>query len=191
MKEGSCRAGVLVLRTVGWPDQLMIRRVAFDKAVGAGAAGALAWELVVRALLLAGAPLFDLVRLLGTMVTGDGPPWVWWPVGLALHALVGATWAIFYAYFVWSTWDVRPAVQGLGFAVGPALLAGLVMIPQLGLMHELVLRGDWPDPGRFAWRLGWGGPTGIVLGHLVYGAVMGALYVRPVGQPVRTERSRA
>jgi hypothetical protein len=33
-------------------------------------------------------------------------------------------------------------------------------------------------------KLGWGGPTGIVIGHLVYGAVMGGLYVKPVGYKV-------
>jgi hypothetical protein len=169
----------------------MIRRVAFAKAIAAGAAGALAWELFARALLAAGLPVFDLVRMLGTLVLGEEAGWPWWPVGLALHALVGATWAIFYAYFFWSSWQAAPPLQGLVFSLGPALLAGLVMVPQLGLMHEGILRGALPAPGRFALRLGWGGPVGLVLGHLVYGAVMGALYTRPVGHRVRAERARA
>jgi hypothetical protein len=166
----------------------MIRRVAFRKAVVAGAAGALAWELVVRLLLWCGVPLFDLVRTLGTMVLGAAPAWQWWPVGLGMHAAVGAIWAIFYAYFFWSTLDRAPAVQGLVFSLGPAFLAGLVMVPQMGLMHALMLRGEMPTPGTFGLNLGWGGPAGILLGHLVYGLVMGSLYTRPVGHKVGQRR---
>jgi hypothetical protein len=69
----------------------VIRRVAFRKAVLAGVIGALAWETAIRALILLGFPLRDLVRFLGTMIVGQASPLVWWPVGLALHASVGAT----------------------------------------------------------------------------------------------------
>ena len=67
------------------------------------------------------------------------------------------------------------------FSFGPAVLAGLVMVPQMGWMNEQVLSGSMPNPGLFAWHLGWGGPMGLVLGHLIYGATMGSLYTRPVG----------
>ena len=162
----------------------MIRRVAFGKAILAGALGALAWEALVRILILFGVPLFDLVFTLGTMVLGDVRPWLWWPAGLVLHATVGAIWAIFYAYFFWSTYDWRPAFQGLLFSVGPAVLAGLIMVPQMSFMHPLILAGRLPVPGVFGVKLGWGGPAGILLGHLIYGAVMGSLYIRPVGYRV-------
>lgn len=162
----------------------MIRRVAFAKAVFAGAVGALAWELVVRLLIWSGLPLFDLVFTLGTMIAGEARPWVWWPVGLALHATVGSIWAVFYAYFFWSTYDLPPLVQGLLFSLGPAALAGVIMVPQMSFMHPLILDGKLPPTGLFGVRLGWGGPAGIIIGHLIYGAVMGSLYVRPVGYPV-------
>jgi hypothetical protein len=163
----------------------VIRRVAFAKAGLAGAAGAIAWEVVARALLAAGLPLFDLVRVLGTLVAGDGPAWRWWPAGLAVHVAVGIVWAVFYAYFVWSILDRPPAVQGAAFSLGPALLAGLVMVPQLDAMHPLILAGEMPRLGVFGAGWGWGGPAGIVAGHLAYGAVLGGLYTRPVGRPVR------
>jgi hypothetical protein len=163
----------------------VIRRVAFRKAILGGVAGALAWELVLRVLILAGIPLFDLVRLLGTMLMGSRPAWLWWPAGLALHTAVGAIWAIFYAYFFWSTFEWGPAVQGLVFSCIPMVLAGVVMLPQIGWMHPLVLRGELARPGLFAISEGWGGPAGIILGHLVFGCTMGLLYTRPVGSPVR------
>lgn len=155
--------------------------MAFGKAILAGAIGALVWEVVIRVLILLGLPLFDLVFVLGTMVTADRRPWMWWPTGMAMHATVGAIWAIFYAYFFWSTYDLRPSSQGLLFSLGPAVLAGLIMVPQMSYMHTLMLEGRLPFTSVFAVNLGWGGPTGIVLGHLIYGAVMGGLYVKPVG----------
>jgi hypothetical protein len=162
----------------------VIRRVAFRKAILAGITGALAWEAVVRLLIVLGFPLGDLVRFLGTMIAGDAPWQVWWPLGLALHASVGAVWAIFYAYFFWSTFNWHPPLQGLVFASIPIVLAGLVMLPQLALMHPLVLRGEIPRPGVFSFGIGWGGPTAIILGHVIYGVVMGSLYTRPVGYRV-------
>jgi hypothetical protein len=162
----------------------VIRRVAFRKAVLAGVTGALAWEAAVRALIVLGLPLLDLVRLLGTMAVPHSPAWIWWPVGLALHATVGAIWAIFYAYFFWSMFEWRPPIQGMVFSLIPTTLAGLIMAPQLGWMHPLVLQGVIPHPGLFGLGLGWGGPAGIVLGHLIYGLTMGSLYTRPVGYPV-------
>ena len=67
----------------------MIRRVAFGKAILAGAIGALAWEVVLRVLTLLGLPLFDLVFILGTMIAADARPQLWWPVGMAMRLLLG------------------------------------------------------------------------------------------------------
>src|SRR5687768_4336195 len=115
----------------------MIRRVSFRKAILAGIAGATAWEVAVRLLIQFGLQMFDLVHVLGTMVFSPGAPaWMWWPVGMLMHASAGAIWAIFYAYFFWSLFDTRPALQGLLFSLLPALLAGLVMIPQMDLMLD-------------------------------------------------------
>ena len=158
----------------------MIRRVAFGKAVFAGATGALAWEVTLRVLILAGVPLFDLVYILGTMVTGRTRPWQWWPIGMALHATVGAIWSIFYAYFFWSTFDLSPPMQGLIFSLGPTILAGLIMVPQMDLM----LNGASPPFRVFAIGIGMLGPVSILLGHLIYGVVLGSIYVRPVGYSV-------
>lgn len=163
----------------------MMRLVAFRKAIIAGSAGALAWEGVIRAAGAAGLPVFDLPKMLGTLLAPAAPAWEWWPAGMLLHAMVGAIWAIFYAYFFFYTLDTAPAVQGLLFSLGPLALAALIMMPQMALMHPLILAGRMPAPGLFAARLGWGGPLSLAAGHAVYGAVMGALYTRPVGHPAR------
>jgi hypothetical protein len=163
----------------------MIRRVAFEKAGLAGVCGALGWEVVMRTLLWLDVPLFDIVRLLGTLVWGEEDVWKWWITGMLLHAGVGAIWAVFYAYFFWSAFEWPPVAQGIIFSLLPAILAGVVMIPQIGYMHPLVLQGMEPSPGLFASRMGWGGPVGDFLGHGIYGAILGSLYQRPVGLAAR------
>jgi hypothetical protein len=163
----------------------MIRRVAFKKAILAGVLGAVSWEIVMRGLILLGLPMFDLVHALGTLLLGvTAPNWQWWPVGMILHASVGAIWAIFYAYFFWSFFDYPPVIQGMIFSLLPAVLAGLIMVPQLDFMNESILAGRLTKNGIFASGVGWGGPTAVILGHLVYGIVLGYLYQRPVGYAV-------
>lgn len=159
----------------------MIRRVAFGKAVMAGVAGAAAWEIAVRVLIGIGLPIFDLVRILGMMVLGRGAQvWEWWPVGMSMHVAIGAIWAIFYAYFFWSFIDAPPILQGILFSLLPAVLAGLIMVPQMDFM----LNGQRQPLRVFAIGIGILGPVSIVIGHLIYGAVLGSIYVRPVGYPV-------
>ena len=160
----------------------MIRIVSYRKAVLAGAAAAVAWELVMRPLLLAGLPLVDIVRMLGLLVAPSGPAMAWWAAGMAIHVLVGVIWAVFYAYFAWSILPWRPVFQGLIFTLVPTVLATVVVYPQLYVMQaaERVLH---VNPWALMTAVSWGERAGLVLGHLAYGAVLGALYTHPVGSP--------
>lgn len=160
----------------------MIRIISIHKAVLAGTAGAIAWELVLRLLLTAGLPLVDIVRMLGLVVVPDGPPWAWWLAGMSLHTLVGVIWAVFYAYFFWSLLVWKPVWQGLVFIILPTTMAILVVYPQLYVMHahqRVVHTGAW----QLLTQVSWGEREGIVLGHLLFGTVLGALYTHPVGYP--------
>ena len=165
----------------------MLRVVAFRKAILAGAAGALVWEAAIRILAIAGVPVFDLVRELGTLAFPNGTPLEWWPAGIVAHSTVGAAWALFYAYFFWGRFRWPPALQGLAFAALPALLAILIVIPQLDLMHrhqEVVPLG---------WRSYLGGfePTklaALLFGHALFGLTVGAIYTHPVGYSVGRPR---
>jgi beta-glucosidase/6-phospho-beta-glucosidase/beta-galactosidase len=161
----------------------MLRVVAFPKAILAGAAGALAWEIAVRLLGLLGIPSFDIVRELGTLPFPNGSAAQWWPTGMAAHALVGAAWALFYAYFFWARVDWPPPLQGLAFAALPATLAALIVYPQLQLMHlrQNIALLDWRMflGGLEETRLG-----GLLLGHALFGLTVGAIYTHPVGYSV-------
>ncbi|HEX6661259.1 MAG TPA: family 1 glycosylhydrolase [Sphingomicrobium sp.] len=162
----------------------MLRVVSFRKAILAGAAGAIVWDAALRLLALVGLPSFDLVRQLGTLFFPNGPSLEWWPAGLAAHALIGAGWALFYAYFFWARFRWPPSVQGLVFAILPALLAILIVVPQLELMHrhQDIVRlslGTYLSAIEPA-KLG-----GLLLGHALFGLTVGSIYTHPVGYRVR------
>jgi beta-glucosidase/6-phospho-beta-glucosidase/beta-galactosidase len=161
----------------------LLRIVAFWKAILAGAAGAFVWEAVLRSLALLGFQTLDIVRELGLLVFPHGPAAEWWPAGMAAHALVGAAWALFYAYFFWARFRWPPPLQGLAFAALPAVLAAIIVYPQLQLMHlhQDMVRLDWRTflIGIDQEKLG-----GLLLGHALFGLTVGAIYTHPVGYPV-------
>src|SRR5919107_1196467 len=161
----------------------MIRRIAYGKAILAGMSGAIAWEAIARLLIWVDVPFFDIVGTLGTVALPHASAWASWIVGMLLHLLVGAIWAVFYAYFFWSVLPLRPALQGLVFAFMPMPLAIFIMHPQFDLMHPYVQSGQLSSSGLFGLSGGAHEPLSIAAGHLIWGAVLGLLYTRPVGYP--------
>lgn len=160
----------------------MIRAVALRKAAIAGVTGAVAFEAVLRGMILSGVPTFDIVKLLGTLAFPEGPTLAWWGTGMAVHALVGICWAVFYAHFFWARFDWPSHLQGLVFSLLPATLALLIMSPQLRLAHldaSIVrLTPDLLLPPLSPIEIG-----GLLLGHIVFGLVVGVIYTHPVGYP--------
>lgn len=160
-----------------------MRVVALRKAALAGALGALAWEVVLRGAIVLGIPTFDIVRTLGGLAFPQGGAATWWPVGMAAHALVGICWAIFYAHFFWARVHWKPPLQGLAFSAVPAILALLIVAPQLDLIQLqsglVQLTPEKLIPDLTGLQVG-----GLLLGHAIFGLIVGAIYIRPVGYPV-------
>ena len=94
---------------------------------------------------------------------------------------VGAIGAIFYAYFFYALLPWRPVVQGLAFGLLAAVPVTVAVYPLLIVMHASADVAQMNLMG-FGHMLGWRERWGLVLGHLIYGAVLGALYTRPVGR---------
>ena len=69
------------------------------------------------------------------------------------------------------------------FAFVPMPLAIFIMHPQFDLMHPLVQSGEMSSSGLFGLSGGAHEPLSIAVGHLIWGAVLGLLYTRPVGLP--------
>ena len=159
----------------------MVRIVALPKAIAAGIAGAIAMELVMRGIALAGLPAVDLVSELKSFIFPDSPV-LGIAAAWAVHLSVGISWAVFYAYLFWARLRWPPALQGLAFSALPALLAIFVVYPQLKLMQ---LSADV----TLLSLLSFFGPLNattiisLVAGHAAYGLAMGAIYRKPVGYP--------
>jgi beta-glucosidase/6-phospho-beta-glucosidase/beta-galactosidase len=164
----------------------VIRKVAFLKAFLAGALGAAVWELVFRLLVMFIPIKSDISNLLGTLILPPSSIWSY-PAGLTFHLMVGGVWAVFYAYFFWSAFKIKPVFQGLLFSLIPSMAAGLTIVPQLALMHPLIINHTLPEPGFFAANFGWQGPLGIFVFHSIFGIVLGLCYTRPVGYATKKE----
>lgn len=84
-------------------------------------------------------------------------------LGWGGHFMIGIMFAVLYA-FVANRLPGPGAVRGALFSVGPWLLAQLMVMPMMGMG---VFSGSMITAG------------GSLLGHLVYGAIVGAVYGAP------------
>ncbi len=116
--------------------------------------------------------------LLGTMV-GLDPSLRSRLVGFGLHLAVSAAVALAYA------WAFETRLQRSGWRAGMLValvhtgIAG-VLIGLMPVVHPLMPE-TIPSPGFFMWDVGLAGPIVFVLIHLVFGAIVGAMY-GPVGR---------
>jgi beta-glucosidase/6-phospho-beta-glucosidase/beta-galactosidase len=157
----------------------MVRVVALRKATTAGIAGAVAMECVAFALRLVGWPAVDFVGEL-VPLAGAAPGVLAYAGAFAAHLSVGICWAVFYGYFFWARLKWPPPLQGLAFALAPALLAIFVVFPQLRLMQSDASIVTL-SVGGFLATHSIASVASLLIEHAVFGLVMGAIYTRPVG----------
>lgn len=121
-----------------------------------------------------GVTRLDLPDLLGSAFAPRGSPTAR-RIGGYIHHANGALLAIAWAYAVVLV-DL-PATWVTGLAWGVVLWAlGLLMFSTMGVVHPAIRRGEQDDPGPAGTNLGVMTPVGSLLGHFVYGAVLGFLY---------------
>ena len=157
----------------------MIRVVAVRKAIVAGLAGATVMEAFSAAAALAGLPSVDFVGELSAVAFNRSPVLAQ-AAGLAVHLSTGVCWAVFYAFFFWGRFPLRPPIQGLLFAAVPATLAIAVVYPELALM-KLQSSAAQLDLARFFAPLTPAIVTSLIVSHALFGLTVGAIYRRPVG----------
>ena len=135
----------------------------------AAAAGVIATASMTALLLIepaVGLPEIAIGQLLSsslsytTAVLSAGPA-----LGWLLHFLVGIAWALLYAGVVLVRLSGTPLVRGMLYGGLVFLLAQTVLMPVVGA--GFFSRGDVPTL------------AGSLLGHLVYGAVLGWVYGAP------------
>jgi hypothetical protein len=122
----------------------------------------------------------DLLDLLGSVVAEPGTTRARLLGGM-MHLVNGAVLAVGWAY--------AAVVAGVelnwasAMAWGAVLwLLALLMVSTVGAVHPAIRRGTQDDPGPAATNFGTLTPVGSLMGHLVWGAVLGLLYAAwPLG----------
>ncbi len=163
----------------------------FRKAFLAGVIGGLAMTVLMMLGRMMGMTEMNLEIALGSMMTQALNP-MSWGIGLVMHLVISGFIACIYAFgFEYVTQRANWAI-GAGFAVVHLIIAGLVM-GMMGMMHPLMVSPPAPPPegqllapGPFAANFGTMTTMAFIMLHLIYGAVVGALY-EPIHRHVLKE----
>ena len=131
----------------------------FTKVLLAGVAGTVALTMLTLIAPMMGMPEMDIPQMLSGFM---GVPAI---AGWLAHFMVGTVFAIMYAYIFVLRFPGSPVVKGAVYGLIPWFLAQIMVNPMMGA-------------GVFA--LNTAAPmlmvAGSLMGHLVYGGVLGAVY---------------
>ena len=140
------------------------------RAIAAGFVGTLLMTMIMMMAPAMGMPKMDIAAMLGSMFAGQPPAMGSgaWLVGFAMHLMIGVVllpigFAVVNNYLPTSS----PLARGLFFGVLVWLVAQLMVMPMMGA-------------GLFSSHLPQGMMMagGSLMGHLVYGGIVGLVYGR-------------
>ncbi len=131
----------------------------FGRAVVAGLVGTLGMTLVMLMAPAMGMPPMPIGNMLAAFMH---IPVV---LGWVMHFMIGTALAILYVYLFAAKLPGKPVVRGLIYSLIPWVMAQVVVNPMMGAG---VFASATPAPVLFV--------MGSLVGHLVYGAILGAVY---------------
>lgn len=111
--------------------------------------------------------------MLGTMMGGP-PDTTRWIMGLIIHLVLSGLIALVYAIGFEFVTHRAGWLVGLGFAIIHLIIGGIVM-GMMGAMHPMVPE-QMMAPGPFMSGMGMMGVGLFTVEHLIYGAIVGAMY---------------
>jgi len=128
----------------------------FQRAVLAGIVGTAVMTMLMLVAPLMGMPRMAIGEMLGSFLhVGSAAGW-------AMHVVIGLVLAVIYAAWFAARLPGGPVLRGAIYGVGVFLVAQLVVTPMMG--------GGVFSGGNMAMIVG------SLMGHLVYGALVGAVY---------------
>lgn len=165
---------ILGIAVLGW------ERIDWPGAVVWGIVATFAFMLFSMAGRAMGMTRMDLLDLLGSTIA---PPRTAASraIGAVLHHMNGALLAVAWAY---GTALLGVPANWFTAAVWGVILwmLALLMMSTMGAVHPAIRRGEQDDPGPAATNFGRMTPMGSLMGHLVYGLVLGLTYAAwPLG----------
>lgn len=145
-------------------------------------AGAIVWGIVATIVFTMvslmgkamGMTSMDLLDLLGSSVARPHTRAAK-ALGGLIHHMNGAVLAVAWAYGAVLIGTSANWVSGAAWGAILWVLA-LLMMSTMGSVHPAIRRGEQDDPGPAATNFGTMTPVGSLMGHLVYGIVLGLTY---------------
>jgi hypothetical protein len=141
------------------------------RAIGGGFAGTIVLTMLMYiAAPMMGIPKMDIAAMLGSMLGG-------WTMGMVMHIVNGVVlFPLIYALVLFSKLRGTPATKGILWGVALWLVSGLMVMPMMGAGFFGTANG------------GMTAAAASLLGHIAYGALLGAI----AGGPARrTEEALA
>jgi len=141
------------------------------KAFAAGVTGGLVMSLLMGMGRMIMGMQANIEMVEGTMLMDPGPA-TWW-VGFVMHLMISGLIGLVYG---WGFERIRRSGAGIGagFGVVHAVIAGLLML-MMPLIHPR-MPDPVPAPGFLMLNLGVMTMFAALLVHVIYGAVVGAIY---------------
>jgi hypothetical protein len=143
----------------------------YGRACVAGVLGGVAMSIGLAVGRMMGMPA-NLELMLGTMMLPPGSGA--WIAGFMMHLLISGGIALIYAWAFEHITHRASASIGAAFAIVHAVIGGLFM-GMMPLMHPLIPE-QMPAPGAFMSNIGTMGIVAEFALHILYGAVVGAVY---------------
>jgi len=128
------------------------------------------WALFARAI---GITSMKVENALGSIFTeGRGMT----SLGLIIHFVFGMGIALLYAAIFEQTSISNGPIAGVVIGFLHGIIIGVIVMPMMGILHPAMRAGKVEIPGFFAINKGSASPIYIVIGHLIFGAVIGTIY---------------
>lgn len=146
----------------------------FWRAFLAGVVGGAIMTLLIAMARLLGMTTMDLELKLGSMISQEVNA-TSWVTGLVMHLIISGLIACIYAVGFEYVAHKASWLIGLGFAVIHTIIGG-IFVGMMGQIHPLMPSDALPAPGPFAINFGTMTTVGFIVAHLIYGAIVGAMY---------------
>jgi len=140
-----------------------MRNISIPKAVISGILATLVMTILTFIAPMMGMPEMNIPKMLSSTM---GLPII---AGWMAHFMIGIILSLLYAAVFYNLLRGINAVKGMVFSLIPWLMAQLVVIPMMSLMNGMSFASGIFS-GSFLMA------AGSLMGHLVYGLILGALY---------------
>lgn len=141
--------------------------------VASGLVAALVFSVFTGMARAMGMTKMSIEKMLGAML-GEGP--MADMAGWVMHLASGVAFAGIYAQIFNALGATNGWAAGAAIGLIHGLMIGAIVLPMMGAVHPAVSAGRIEAPGFFGINSGSMTPMGMIVGHIIFGAVLGGVY---------------